>query len=133
MKTILDRLDLVTTWLLVMLGAGVFIAGLGFGAVVAGKTTPSPFKPIEKWNGFISPLVTNNQSTVQDGRNYDWKEAIGPVIGISDESLRVHHCIWIGEGATGTNNYELVITFTDGTEIRQMLPTNKTVNLPWMK
>lgn len=92
------------------------------------KEQPVP----SKWNGFVSPPVTNNQSTISDGRNYDWKEG-GLVIGISDESLRTHHCIYIGEGATGTNNYELVITLTDGTEIRQMLPTNKTVNLPWMK
>lgn len=42
MKAILDRFDFVTTWWLIMLGAGVFITGFGFGAVVADKTTPRP-------------------------------------------------------------------------------------------
>lgn len=42
MKTILDRFDLLKTWLLITLGVGVFVAGFGFGAVVADKTTDKP-------------------------------------------------------------------------------------------
>jgi hypothetical protein len=55
------------------------------------------------------------------------------VYGFIDATGANHnHCILLGQGAYSTNDYELVVTFTDGTELREQLPTNKTVNLPWM-